>query len=438
MRALKRAISLFLAGITVLTMMCADDFIGCGVFGIKASAMVSGDYEYSINSGGAIIEHYIGNAGEEGTVTIPSELDGYPVIAIDGWKLTYSPAKVIIPNSVTSIGYGAFSGCKTLTNITIPNSVTSIGKFAFKGCGLTNITIPKSVDYIGGGAFDFCENLTNIEVSGFNEYYSSVDGVLFNEDKTLLKFPEGKKIKSYSIPNGVKTIAGGAFINCKNLTNITIPDSVTAIYSGSADYYGTFEGCENLTNITISNSVTWIQAQTFRNCEKLTNIIIPDSVTYIDQEAFRGCSGLTNITIPDSIISIDRYAFYCCDSLTNVYYSGSEEQWNKITIKFGNECLTDAVIHYNCSVAVSAPTNVKATAGDKQVKLTWTAVSGAAKYRVQRLNGTTWTTIATVSTNSYTNTGLTNGTKYSYRVLASADGSNWSAVSAVVSATPIA
>ena len=90
------------------------------------------------------------------------------------------------------------------------------------------------------------------------------------------------------------------------------------------------------------------------------------------------------------------------------------------------------------AVKVSAPTNVKATAGDKQVKLTWTAVSGAAKYRVQRLNGTTWTTIATVSTNSYTNTGLTNGTKYSYRVLASADGSNWSAVSAVVSATPIA
>ena len=90
------------------------------------------------------------------------------------------------------------------------------------------------------------------------------------------------------------------------------------------------------------------------------------------------------------------------------------------------------------AVKVSTPTNVKATAGDKQIKLTWTAVSGATKYRIQRLNNSTWGTIATVSTNSYTNTGLTNGTKYSYRVLASADGSTWSSASAVVSATPAA
>ena len=87
---------------------------------------------------------------------------------------------------------------------------------------------------------------------------------------------------------------------------------------------------------------------------------------------------------------------------------------------------------------VTKPTNVKATAGDKQIKLTWTAVSGATKYRIQRLNNSTWGTIATVSTNSYTNTGLTNGTTYSYRVLASADGSTWSSASAVVSATPAA
>ena len=85
---------------------------------------------------------------------------------------------------------------------------------------------------------------------------------------------------------------------------------------------------------------------------------------------------------------------------------------------------------------LSAPTNVKAAADSNQVKLTWTAVSGATKYRIQRLNGSTWTTIATVSTNSYTNTGLTNGTKYSYRVLASGDGLTWSSASATVSATP--
>ena len=85
---------------------------------------------------------------------------------------------------------------------------------------------------------------------------------------------------------------------------------------------------------------------------------------------------------------------------------------------------------------LSAPTNVKATAGNKQVKLTWTAVSGATKYRVQRLNNSTWGTIATVTTNSYTNTGLTNGTKYYYRVLASADGTTWSGSSVIIQVAP--
>lgn len=87
---------------------------------------------------------------------------------------------------------------------------------------------------------------------------------------------------------------------------------------------------------------------------------------------------------------------------------------------------------------LSAPTNVKAAADSNQVKLTWTAVSGATKYRVQRLDGLIWRTVGTVSTNGCTNTGLTNGTAYSYRVLASADGLTWSGTSAVVSATPMA
>lgn len=85
---------------------------------------------------------------------------------------------------------------------------------------------------------------------------------------------------------------------------------------------------------------------------------------------------------------------------------------------------------------VSAPVNLKAVPSSGSVKLTWSAVSGAKKYRIQRYNGSAWATIATVSTLSYTNTGLTNGAQYKYRILASADGSSWGSASAAIAAIP--
>ncbi len=85
--------------------------------------------------------------------------------------------------------------------------------------------------------------------------------------------------------------------------------------------------------------------------------------------------------------------------------------------------------------ASTIPQNVKATAGNKQVKVTWSAVENASQYRVQRLFGTTWKTVASPTATSCTNGGLTNGETYSYRVLALVDG-KWNGASAVVKATP--
>ena len=149
----------------------------------------------------------------------------------------------------SSIGYGAFQDCHSLTSVTIPNSVTSIGSSAFENCsGLTNVVIPNSVTSIVGGAFAWCSSLTSI-----------------------------------TIPNSVTTIGDYAFSGCRSLTSIDIPNNVTSIGSSA------FENCSGLTNVVIPNSVTSIVGGAFAWCSSLTSITIPNSVTTIGDNAFNNC-----------------------------------------------------------------------------------------------------------------------------------------------------
>ncbi len=218
-----------------------------------------------------------------------SSLDGV-LFNKDQTTLIYYPvakrdAQYTIPNTVNTIGHGAFYGCDYLNSIIIPNSVTAIEESAFRYCrALKSVSIPNSVLTIGYDAFEYCDNLVtanisssvtsignsafagckqlqSINVDEANLYYCSIDGVLFNKDQTkLLQYPNGKGDTLYIIPNTVTTLGSMSFSyilkkDSVKLTSIVIPSSVTTINANA------FWDANNLASIT-NYAVTpqWVSA----------------------------------------------------------------------------------------------------------------------------------------------------------------------------------
>ena len=338
---------------------------------------------------------YCGGEGDGKNLTWTLDSDGVLTISGEGkmgrwidlssvpWYTNRSKIKrVVVGSGVTSIGDSAFA-CSSLTSVSIGDSVTSIGEKAFSVCNrLTSVTIPDSVTSIDQLAFYGCSNLTGFQVDPQNRNYCSIDGVIFDKSKkTLVLYPSGNPASDYVIPSSVTSIGEKAFYHCsRNLANITIPNSVTSIgdsaFSGCSSLTSViipdsvtsigddaFSSCRSLTSVTISNSVTSIGKSVFANC-RLANVTIPNSVTSIGTHAFLRCGYLTSVTIPGSVMSIEERAFADCTSLKDVYYTGSEKQWEAISIgKFNYPLTSSATIHYN-SGATESQTIYNAATGE--------------------------------------------------------------------------
>ena len=187
-----------------------------------------------------------------------------------------------------------------------------------------------SNDKLGDYAFYDCRVLTNLTIP------SSVTSI--GESA----FEYCRSLTSLAIPSSVTSIGESAFRYCSGLTSLTIPSSVTSIGESAFEYCSgltsltipssvtmiwdyAFRYCSGLTSLTIPSSVTSIGVSAFRHCSGLTSLTIPSSVTSIGSDAFSGCSGLTSLTIPSSVTSIGSDAFSGCSSLTNLYYIIDDE-----------------------------------------------------------------------------------------------------------------
>lgn len=218
---------------------------------------------------------------------IPVEGTEYPVKAIGGraFSSTYITS-VEIADGLETIGQEAFSNCEQLAKLSLPSTLVTIESSAFNNCRrLAGITIPASVKTIGNNALSGCYNLETIEVADGNEAYESLGSnvIIERKTKTLLL-----GCKNSTIPDGVAAIGALAFNNCQ-IEKIQFPETVKSI----GDY--AFASCRYLTEVILPEGLDSIAYGAFSNCELLETIEFPTTMKYFGEEAFYGCRSLLNV-----------------------------------------------------------------------------------------------------------------------------------------------
>ena len=306
-------------------------------------------------------------------VNLPSNIE---TIGSSVFSDCYSLKSIQLPETMTKIPYGMFARCSSLENINIPDSVTVIDSFAFYKCSsLPEITLPDGLTIIDSGAFSGCSSLVtieipvkvntiggetgdyssvfsecfsleSIEVEDNNNYFSDIDGVLFNKDKTeLFLYPAGKNGETYGIPEGVKEVYSSAFADCSNLVTLTMSASVqkisTGMISGSKkleeiiveennEVYASVDGIlydkEKKTLLrcpegkmeihSFPAEVGQIGARAFSNTS-IKDVVLPKGIISISNQAFQD-SELSSITLPEGLTEIGDRAFLACKNLNQI------------------------------------------------------------------------------------------------------------------------
>ncbi|MHC1786565.1 MAG: leucine-rich repeat protein [Christensenellales bacterium] len=214
-------------------------------------------------------------------------------IGVSAFSTCIKLNNAFLPPKLDAVESGTFSGCTNLTSVNLPSTIARIEDSAFKGCNISSIALPEGLEYLSGSAFINCNNiytmsipskvaidsnlfwdinnLQSINVDAANLNYSSIDGVLYNKDKTiLLCYPSNKAGSSFSVPAGVTTISSMAFREIKHLYYVSLPDGFKNLESSA---FSTSRAVSGIQEITIPKSVSRIPAWSLKwawNLRKVT------------------------------------------------------------------------------------------------------------------------------------------------------------------------
>jgi len=353
--------------------------------------------------------------------------------------------KIILGNTVDTIGDSAFYGCTSLQVIsTIPKNVTSIGANSFGACtNLRAIVIPSTVTTIGDKAFAGCTDLViygktgsaaeeyvnndNEGIEFVNVYFEiSILSAKQNSDgKVTLTWTEFPTTNDHQITYYIYRAEGSGAMSKIGESSTTSYVDATAV-AGKTYRYSVAGYNETIQILSeTSEPVTVVKLA--------VSAIVNDKQVQLSWNSIGSGAQYRIQRLNDSkwaTIGNVTATTFTNKNLVN----GTTYKYRVLAYMNGKVVDTSDVITAVPKIN-NTPQNVKATAGDKMVTLTWSAVANASEYRVQRLIDNSWKSVGTTKTTMFTNAGLTNGTKYSYRVLASVNG-KYGAASSVVSATP--
>ena len=421
-----------------------------------------------------------------GTLTISGE--GEMKDYADGeWEDRKSEIKkIVIESGVTEIGCSAFTDCTSLTDVVIPDSVTCIDNSAFLRCtNLSEISLLDSVIRLGSGVFEDCTNLKSVRLPQ-------------NLTSIPYRFFFGcSRLKSISLPDSVTQIGEAAFgfcdlqeqvvqeiVSSDNITHIDarafigngnihtvhIGKNVEYIQTETFNYksYPSFDSCTNLTSITVSQDNQTYTSINGLLCSKdgrsllyvpvglSGRLDVPAGIETIGREAMHYALSIKIVHIPKSVkkIGSDAFPIEC----TDVYYDGTEEQWNEISIgkNYNSDFPSGVTLHFTCEkhtyqngvctrcgakdpnyklTAPSVKTDYLISTGKPYIK--WAAVAGASKYEVYRSGSKdgTYTLLGTTTATNYTDNKANAGYIYYYKVKAVNANSIKSDYSATVAAT---